>query len=182
MVALCTISQSSGPSSGLTEPADYKVICWQIFNFIPSWPADYKVICWQIFSFIPSWIMTTRQASSQTHFLGCYFLNDICVWLRFFFNHQSTLPLLMLDGLMSHLDANLTNLYAPAPASFLWLLVCFLPRISALSSCLCAWLYVLPELCQYGTQEDNEHPHMKACRLLKRAQPTQGNQRTPARR
>ena len=112
-------------SSGLTEPADYKVICWQIFNFIPSWPADYKVICWQIFNFIPSWIMTTRQASSQTHFLGCYFLNAICVWLRSFFNHQSTLPLLMLDGLMSHLDASLTNLYAPAPASFLWLLVCF---------------------------------------------------------
>ena len=64
-----------------------------------------------------------------------------------FFNHQSTLPLLMLDGLMSHLDASLTNLYAPAPASFLWLLLSFfLPRISALSSCLCAWLYVLPEL------------------------------------
>jgi len=49
-----------------------------------------------------------------------------------FFNHQSTLPLLMLDGLMSHLDANLTNLYAPAPASFLWLLVCFFCRGSLL--------------------------------------------------
>ena len=48
-----------------------------------------------------------------------------CFGCDLFFNHQSTLPLLMLDGLMSHLDANLTNLYAPAPASFLWLLVCF---------------------------------------------------------
>ena len=189
-------------SSGLTEPADYKVICWQIFNFIPSWPADYKVICWQIFNFIPSWIMTTRQASSQTHFLGCYFLNDIGVWLRSFLTTKAHYPYWCLMD-WCHILMPTSQIYMlQLQHHFCGFWCVCLPQISALSSCLCAWLYVLPELphcaggdcsgCQYGTQEDDEHPHMKAClqdqqpstvqSLLKRAQPTQGNQRTPARR
>ena len=64
--------------------------------------------------------------------LGMLFSKWYLCLAAIFFNRQSTLPLLMLDGLMSHLDANLTNLYAPAPASFLWLLVCFFGRGSLL--------------------------------------------------
>ena len=90
-------------SSGLTEPADYKVICWQIFNFIPSW------------------IMTTRQASSQTHFLGCYFLNDICVWLRSFLTTKAHYPYwCLMDWCHILMPTSLIDIWGSASMSSCW--------------------------------------------------------------